>query len=156
MLAQPRASHGPVGPFGITGSLTHRIGLCPDVRVVMGGPTVHTVIVFSRVLTVDGHMPDLFHQRQGHFPHVQGERRPVIHLQVDVGGVVAAPGGIDAVAPNTLQVGSDATGTGTADQQVTAVLEIEHFQVGIGLSFPVGLQPLVDGKIGDRSLGQGQ
>ena len=58
------------------------------------------------------------------FRQVGQLRRPVVHLRVDVGRVVAAPGGLEAGIPDALQVGGLATRLRAADQQVASELEI--------------------------------
>ena len=58
--------------------------------------------------------------------------RPVVHLGVDVDGVLAVPGRLELVVPDALQVGRLAAGAARRDQQVAAVLEEQGGERGIG------------------------
>ena len=71
------------------------------------------------------------HQRVHRLGQVGRERRPVVHLGVDVDGVLAAPRRRHALVPDALQVGRLRTGARAGDQQVAAVLEVERGQPGI-------------------------
>lgn len=57
---------------------------------------------------------------------------PVVHLGVDVDGVVAAPRRADQVVPEALEVGGLAAGAGAGDEQVAAVVEKERGKARVG------------------------
>ena len=69
--------------------------------------------------------------------------RPVVHLRIDVGGVIAAPGCLHPGIPDSLQVGGLAAGLRAADQQVAAKLEVRRHQRGV-LGPVEGQQPVID------------
>ena len=70
-------------------------------------------------------------QRIHRLGQVGRERRPVVHLGVDVDGVLAAPRRRHALVPEALQVRRLRTGPRAGNQQVAAVLEIERRKTGI-------------------------
>ncbi len=51
---------------------------------------------------------------------------PVVHLGVDVDGVLGAPRRVDGFVPDALQVGGEGAGAGAGDEQIAAVLEVER------------------------------
>ncbi len=67
--------------------------------------------------------------------------RPVVHLGVDVDGVVAAPRRTQVRIPDALQVGRRPSGAGRADEQVSAVLVVERLEPGIDRAGGVLAQP---------------
>ena len=68
-------------------------------------------------------------------PRALGEIRrlgePVIHLDVDVRVIIGMPRRIVAVVPKPLQVRGQSTRTRTGNQQVTAVLEKQFFELWV-------------------------
>ena len=70
--------------------------------------------------------------------------RPVVHLGVDVAGVLAVPRRTQLVVPDALQVGRLAARAAGADQQVAAVLEDQRGQVRI----------VAVGELGDALVGR--
>ena len=81
--------------------------------------------------------------------------RPVVHLGVDVDRVLARPGRAHALVPDALQIGRLPAGPRTADEQVTAELEIERRELRIGAGGEI-LDPLVGRPIGGFRLAQVQ
>src|SRR5262249_32124067 len=59
---------------------------------------------------------------------------PVVHLQVDVGVVVAVPRRGQGVVPQSLQVRRKISGARAADQQVSAHLEVQGDEARIVLA----------------------
>ena len=51
--------------------------------------------------------------------------RPVIHLDIDIDVVVCIPGRIQAIRPDTLEIGRQASGPRAAYQQVAPELVIQ-------------------------------
>ena len=80
---------------------------------------------------------------------VGGIGQPVVHLEVDVGRVLAAPGRIDLLVPDALQVGGLTAGPRRGDHQVAAVLDVERGERGIGVR-RVGRDALIGRQVGDR------
>ncbi len=77
-------------------------------------------------------------KRLGALGEGAGFGQPVVHLGVDVDGVVAAPGGAHMWVPDALEVGRGAARAGAADEEVAAVLEKEGVK-------PRVVGPLADG-----------
>ena len=71
-----------------------------------------------------------------HLCEVGDKGWPVVFLQVDVHRIVATPWRPQVGGPETLQVGGNTRGTGTGDQQVTTILEIEGFEITGTKTFP--------------------
>ncbi len=57
---------------------------------------------------------------------VRGFRRPVDHLQVDVGVVIRAPRRLHGVGPQPLQVGRHGAGARRTDHEIASELEIQR------------------------------
>ena len=55
-------------------------------------------------------------------------RRPVVHLGIDVEGILAVPCGVGAIVPDTLQVSRLSPRLRRGDQQVTAELSEQRHQ----------------------------
>ena len=81
------------------------------------------------------------------FGQIGVESRPIVHLYVDVVGIVTVPGGQLVLVPYALQSGWESTFAGTADKQITSVMKKQLFQIRILLSGLVCSQQAVGGKI---------
>ena len=73
-------------------------------------------------------------------------RGPVVHLDVDVGVVVAVPRRLVAVVPQPLEIGRQPTGPRAGDEQVAAVLEEEVLEARVVALGLVGVEPLAGGQ----------
>ena len=107
---------------------------------------VHTVEVPGAAPAALG---EVAHKAQQHLVHLrQGGRLggPIVLFQIDVGGVVTAPRRVHALVPKALQVGRNAYGTGTGNEQVAAILEVKGLKFGIGLPFCVTQKLLIGGQ----------
>src|SRR5690554_4009480 len=93
----PRPSHWETSPHPIhDGSPPERVGK------MMHGPAAGTV---SFTGSYTSRLLQLFHeinQRQFCFRQVAHARRPVIHLQIDIGMEIGVPGSLKFVVPYTL------------------------------------------------------
>ena len=110
-------------------------GIVPDIGHHMEHPALG-------ILAVEGagglltRGDEAFHQRGqglvelGEAGLLQG---PVVHLDIDVGVVVAVPRGERAVGPKALQVGGQGAGARAADEEVAAVVVIQGGQAGSGM-----------------------
>ncbi len=132
MGGQPGAAHRPVRPAGVAGPEAHGRGHGPDVGVVSGVPAPGGAI---QALGGRGAVPaEIPHKAQQDLMHL-GETgrlgRPVILLQVDVDGVVAAPRRFHAFVPQTLQVRRDPFRPGRGDQKISSVLIVKRFQLRV-------------------------
>ena len=67
-----------------------------------------------------------------------GLHRPVVHLRVDVDGVVGAPRGAQVLVPNALEVGGLGAGPGAGDNQIAAVLVQQGVALGVHVLVPAG------------------
>ncbi len=74
--------------------------------------------------------------------------RPVVHLGVDVDGVLALPRRRERVVPEPLQVRGHRARPAAGDQQVAAEVEVEHGQPGIVGTGLHALEPRVGRQVG--------
>ena len=97
----------------------------PQIRVVMHHPATGLVIFTRRCPAGFRHF--LCHLKKGlmHRREIQHLRRPVVHLCVDVGRVLAAPGWRQEVIPDALKIGGSRPWTGGRNEQVAPVLNVQ-------------------------------
>ena len=55
-------------------------------------------------------------------------QRPVVHLDIDVRMIVPVPGSRYSICPESLQIGRQAAGAGTADEQIASVVIVQSSQ----------------------------
>ena len=108
-------------------------GTCdtPEVCVMMGHPSLTAI----HLLSCDGTSLTevLDHREEGllRLRKITHERRPVVHLGIDVDGVFRVPGRVDLIVPDTLQIGGLSTWLRGGDQQVTTILHHERYHVEV-------------------------
>ena len=124
---EPRAAGRPHSPL----RAVDRSGGAPEIRVVMRHPSAGAVHLARRSRAGDRQIRHHRRQRIHRLGEVGRERRPVVHLRVDVDGVLAAPRRRHALVPEALQVRRLRAGPRAGDQQVAAVLEVERGETGI-------------------------
>ena len=143
VLAQPRTARGPEAPQrAVNGG-----GGPPQVGVVVADPPARAVVhPGSAAARLDQFS---HHAQQGFvaFAEVGHFGGPIVHLGVDVDGVLRLPGWGHGVVPDALQVGGLRAGAGGGDQQVAPILKVERRQVGIG-AFLEAQQALIGGQVG--------
>jgi len=84
-----------------------------------------------------------------------GSGYPVVHLGIDVDGVLAVPRGIPLVVPYTLQIGRLTSRLRRRYEQITAILEHQSHHIHIAAALESS-QPLVRLQIGVFRLGQAE
>ncbi len=108
-------------------------------------PTAHFLAVaFLAVLAANRNLA-LHVIEKGLVAHSEIARfgEPVGHLDVDVGVIIAGPGGPVAVVPDALQVGWQRSRTGAGNHHVPLRGKNQRFKTGIGCPFPVGVLALI-------------
>ena len=106
MRGQPGAAHVPVGPTRRAfAKMPYRVAHGPNIRIVRCTPAASIVKGFGGDRTCFGQITQKAQQGLVQFGEVARFRRPVVHFSIDVDGVVAAPGWLQMVVPNTLQIG---------------------------------------------------
>src|SRR6185369_147660 len=125
--AKPRAARGPETPEW---SIDRR-RLSPQIGVVMTDPTARSVLNSRRARTILNQLRHHSQQRLMTLRQVRRFNRPVVHLRVDVDGVLALPRRRHQVVPDSLQVRGLRAGTRRRDQKITPVLEIERREMWI-------------------------
>ncbi len=125
--AQPGAAGG---PHAVLGGV-HRCRAAPAVGVVVQDPAGGVVQLPCGAAAGLG---EFVHHPHGGVPalgEVAGAGGPVVHLEVDVDGVLGLPGRVQAVVPQALEVGGLSGRPGAGGEQVPAVLEVERGQLGV-------------------------
>ena len=123
----------------------HRACDAPQVCIVMRHPAAGAVHGAGRDGTRLAQFTDELEQGLGGLRKACHLGRPVVHLRVDVDGVFAVPGSVRLVVPDALEIRGLAAGLGTADQEITPVVEQQghhpHVVAAIeGIQAPVGGQ----------------
>src|ERR1044072_6207548 len=127
VCAKPGAARGPEAPEWAI----DRRCLSPQIGVVMAHPTARAIVNSSRPRTI---LNELRYQSQQWLMTLRQVRRfdgPVVHLRVDVDGVLAFPRWRHEVVPDPLQVRGLRAGPRRRDQEIPPVLEIECGKVWI-------------------------
>lgn len=101
LLQQPDAAHRPQAPLGSI----DRAGLAPQVGVVVHHPTGRVVERLCGVRAGLGQIEQHGFQRLHALVQCVGFAGPVVHLGVDVDGVLAFPRRLHQVVPDALQIG---------------------------------------------------
>src|ERR1051325_6262732 len=127
MRAEPRAAGGPEAPQW---SIDRRC-LSPEIGVVMTDPTTRAVLNTRRARAVLDQFRNHPQQRLVTLRKISRLGRPVVHLGVDIDGVLAFPRRRHQVVPDALQVGGLRSEARRRDQQVTAVLKIQRGELRI-------------------------
>ncbi len=97
VMAEPGA---PGRPDAV--DVVDRRGRAPEVGVVVDHPAACAVLLLGGPGAADGQVVDQGEEGLVAFAEVGQLRRPVVHLQVDVGGVFASPGRINEFIPDPL------------------------------------------------------
>ncbi len=118
---------GPAGrPDAV--DVVDRRGAPPVVGVVVDHPPPGAVLLPGGPRAADGQVVDQVEQGLVALAEVRALRRPVVHLDVDVGGVLAPPGGVEQLVPDALEVGRLVARPAAGDEQVAPELEVERRQ----------------------------
>ena len=120
----------------------------------MGHPSTASVHLAGRFGPSHAQVGYQVEQRLLGFSQIAHQRRPIVHLGIDVNGVFRVPGGIQLVIPHALQVGRLASRLRRADEQIAPVLHHQGHQVKVGAV--EGFQALVCGQFGRGRRGQTQ
>ena len=137
---EPGAARGEHAP----GGAVHGSGDAPEVGIVVGHPTLAAIHLLSRLRTRLTQVAD--HREEGLLClcEIAYQRRPVVHLGIDVDGVFRVPWGIHLVVPHTLEVCGLATRLTRRNQQVSAILH--HQRHHIEVCAVEGSQALIRGQ----------
>ena len=149
----PCATHRPVGPAGRASTQAHGVGHGPDISIVcQAPPLLHAKEGPSRLTSRYAQRRNEVHQRLVHLGEVGHLGSPVVLLEVDVRGVVAAPWRQHPAVPESLQIGRHSLGARAGDEQVTGKLEIECLQLGVWFAIDrISKELLVSGQFLEMS-----
>ena len=125
------------------GSAIDRAGNAPEVGVVMGHPSPAAIHVSCGLGPRLAQIANHAEQRLLRLGQVSDERRPVVHLGVDVDGVLRVPRGVHLVVPHALQISGLATGLRGGDEQIASVLHHQRHQVQVSRILLESLHALV-------------
>ena len=151
---KPGSTHRPVAPLRALVSGSHRVAHRPRIGIVSGAPSlIDAVEVLGIVATC---YRQAFYQsiyRSNQLGKIGNFCRPVIFFQIDVDGIVATPWRAEGWCPESLQIGWYSLGAATADEQVSAILEVELFQIRVALVVVAIGEQLLVGRAGSIKLG---
>ena len=93
------------------------------------------------------HIPlEIFEIWNEHILQIGVERRPVVHLYVDVMPISGCPGGVIVSVPCALEVCGETAASRGGDKKISSVLEIKCLEIrGAGAVFILG-KKVVGGK----------
>ena len=104
----------------------------PLVGVVMEHPSVGAIHTGCRLAPCLADFPDEPEKGFVHLRQVGHLRRPVVHLEVDVGGVFRIPRGQHLLVPDALQIGGiEVIGLRRADEQIAPKLEVGGYEMAV-------------------------
>ena len=125
--AEPAGTARPEAPGTV-----NRGAAVPEVGIVVFHPAlVYAPVHLRGLFALRHHRLDLVDERPHAFAEVRRFHRPVVHFEVDVRGVLAAPNRIRVLVPDSLQVGRLPALARTGDEQVTAILVMELYEGGV-------------------------
>ena len=139
MAAEPESGDRPVRPARLA---RRRIREAPEVAVVVQTPAARVIKPFRRLLPRLGGFAQKAEQRLGAFGQVGGQRRPVVHFEVDVRRVIASPRRQRVPVPDALKIGGLGTGAARCEQQIAPVVVEQCGERGGG-GAGAGGQPFV-------------
>ena len=94
-------------------------------------PAASAIEVPGGVRAGGGDIANQLVEGREHLAQVRGLHRPVVHLHIDIGGVVAAPRRPHVLVPDALQVRRGTRCARGGDQQVPTKLEVQSLEAGI-------------------------
>ena len=119
-------------------SMFARSGELPRVTHHVSQPAFCAVKCFGCSLARRHNRLSEIDKRFMQFREVADLHRPIIHLYVDIQVVITVPGSLHLISPQPLQVEWKRVFAGTADHQVTAVLEVESGKCRIVVRLETG------------------
>ena len=138
----PCAAHRPYSAIRIIDGC----GIAPGIQIVMKHKTA-CAVHFLRRTAAAGHVRlDPVEKRPGRLWQISDLGRPVVHLDVDVRGVLAVPRRCHAFIPNALEIGRHRSRSAASHQQVASKLVIQSGESWIVLALSDPGQSLVCGK----------
>ena len=112
-----------------------------------GHPSAGVEILTRRHRAGFAHRENELRERFGTLGQTRRERRPVVHLEVDVVVVVHAPRAVDVVVPHPLQIRGKVARSRRSDEQIATELEIERLEIMIRCAVAVGRQSAIRGEV---------
>ena len=138
---KPGSSHGPdASAECVDGGC-----VAPDVGVVMGDGAAGFVVALRGDGCGGARVVDEIEEGSVEVGQVGAVGQPVVHLSVDIDGVLGAPGRIDGIVPDALQVGGEGSGARAGDEHVAAVLKVDGEKVDVFAAVFDVLDALVGG-----------
>ena len=127
VLAQPGITNRPRAAIRII----YGTGHTPQISIMMKHPSTATIHFACRFFSVFTQFTYHLNQRFMQFRQVRNLGGPIIHLRIDIGGIIAIPCRFGLCIPFSLQVSRLATGLRTGYQQIAPILEIQRNQMRI-------------------------
>ena len=121
---------GTTGIGGSPGGMFTGSGIIPYVGHHVEHPAI-CLIAIESTRTCLSRRDKALHQRRQRlieFGEAGLFQRPVVHLDIDVRMIVPVPGSRYSICPESLQIGRQAAGAGTADEQIASVVIVQSSQ----------------------------
>src|ERR1043165_1817012 len=142
MKTQPGFSHRPHAP----GRTIDGCGSAPQICIMVSYPATSAPLNPCRARPSLGQILDHRDEGLDALSQIALFGGPVVHLRVDIDGVLAVPRRIHALVPETLQVRSLATGAGARDEKISSELKVKSGQLRI-IARPKAFNAFIRGKL---------
>ena len=139
MCREPGSTRRKHAPCGTIDRTCHT----PEVGIMMSHPTLTTIHILRRLRACLTQITNHREEWLLRFSDVSYKGRPVVHLGIDIDGVLRIPRCIDLSIPDALQIGRLSTGLRRRDQQITAILHHQRYHAKIAGILLEGCQTLV-------------
>ena len=129
--AHPGSAERPVSPDGHA-----RSGRClsPDIHIMETGRSFPAQQLAGTFSAVFQQLPVHPLQRLRQFMQTAGPCQPVVHLRIDIYGIIAKPGGYFLLIPDSLKIGRLRPRPGRGNQEISA--EVKQHGIQRDILFP--------------------
>ena len=130
MGAEPRCPHRPERRGNVA---VLRVGVAPQIGVVVGDEAAAVIQLSRGALAVRHHAGQQVKQRFLALCQAADVGGPVVHLGVDIDGILGIPRREERVVPDALQISGQAARAAGRKQKPPSVLEVQRVQPRVGL-----------------------
>ena len=117
-----------------------------EVGIVVSHPTLTSIHLLRRRGTRLTQVANHREERLLRLRDITHEGRPVVHLGIDVDGILCIPGSIHLRIPDALQIGGLPTRLRRGNQQITAILHHQRDHIKVAGILLKGSEALVGGE----------
>src|SRR5215204_3995108 len=121
--------------------------MTPEVCVVMDHKPTSAIKFLSDIPSIAHCVLQQLIERLMQFRQITDLGGPVVHFRVDIDGVLAVPGGLKLLIPESLQIRCHCVGATAGNQQISAKLKIQTLETDICFTSLHTLESFVGGQI---------